>query len=146
MLYTIWLLIGILLALLFLLLARSRGTKSEPTVLAIGLLVAAIIYIGFALRWGNTQWIAIEVGGLLLYALFVLLAQRHNLIWLAIGWAAHPLWDMGLHWLGQEQSVAPEWYVFACLSFDLVMAGYMLTRLNNWKTSLTPDYVREDVT
>ena len=104
MLYTIWLLIGILLALLFLLLARSRGTKSEPTVLAIGLLVAAIIYIGFALRWGNTQWIAIEVGGLLLYALFVLLAQRHNLIWLAIGLSSLIGWGLPASSCSQRSS------------------------------------------
>lgn len=136
MLYTIWLLIGILLAGLFLWGARSRGPQREPTILAFGLIVAAIIYIGFALVWGNPQWVAIEIAGLLLYTLFVLLAWRHNLIWLALGWAAHPLWDIGLHWLGQGHTVAPEWYIFACLSFDLLVAGYMITRLATWKTTL----------
>ncbi|MCB0128820.1 MAG: hypothetical protein KDE58_41425 [Caldilineaceae bacterium] len=136
MLYTIWLLLGILLAVLFVWVARRRGPQREPTFLALGLIVAAIIYVGFALIWGNTQWVATEVGGLLLYTLFVWLAQRHSLIWLAVGWAVHPLWDFGLHWLGQGHTVAPEWYVFACLSFDVVVAGYMITRHNNWKTNL----------
>ncbi|HRW07099.1 MAG TPA: hypothetical protein P5121_18475 [Caldilineaceae bacterium] len=144
MLYTIWLLIGILLATFFLWVARSRGLQREPMILALGLIVAAIIYVGFALVWGNTQWVAIEIGGLLLYTVFVLLAQRHNLVWLAVGWAVHPLWDIGLHWLGQGHTVAPEWYIFACLSFDLVVAGYMVTRLNRWKPNASRIYRRSE--
>lgn len=137
MLYTIWLLIGLLIAMPFLLVARSRGPHREPTILAMGLIGAAIIYIGFALVWGDATWIAIEVAGLLIYGFFVLLARRYAIFWLAVGWAAHPLWDLGLHWFSPGHLVAPEWYVFACLSFDLLVAGYMLTRMNIWYKGLS---------
>lgn len=132
----LWLLLGLVLGALFVVAARRQGGQKERVILAVGLLVAALIYVGFALVWGNLQWIAIEVGGLLLYACFVLLAQRHHVIWLAIGWAAHPIWDIGFHLLGAGHTVAPMWYVLACLSFDLLVAGYSLTRLASWKTTL----------
>lgn len=133
---SLWLLLGLVLGGIFVIAARRQGVQQERVILAVGLPVAALIYVGFALVWGNMQWVAIEVGGLLLYTFFVLLAQRQNPIWLAIGWAAHPLWDIGLHWLGEGHVFAPEWYVLACLSFDLLVAGYSLTRLASWKTRL----------
>ncbi|MEZ4619105.1 MAG: hypothetical protein R2867_26825 [Caldilineaceae bacterium] len=141
-----WLLVGFVLGGLFVVAARRHDVQKERVILAVGLLVAALIYVGFALLWGNLQWIAIEVGGLLLYACFVLLAQRHCVIWLVVGWAAHPLWDIGLHWLGQGHTVAPEWYVLVCLSFDLLVAAYMITRLNDWKRNLPRSLGRENVT
>lgn len=136
MLYTMWLLIGILLAIPFLLVARRRGIQGELTLLALGLIGAAIIYIGFAAAWGDALWLATEIGGLLLYGGFVLLAWRSATLWLAVGWAAHSIWDIALHWIGPGHSVAPEWYVFACLSFDLLVAGYVLTRLNIWNNGI----------
>ncbi|MEZ4664857.1 MAG: DUF6010 family protein [Caldilineaceae bacterium] len=133
MIYLFWLLLGLVLAMPFLLWARSRGPQREPAFWALGLIGAAIIYIGFAIAWGNSGWVAVEIGGLLVYSLFVWLARRRGMVWLAVGWAAHPLWDVVLHWLGAGHMVAPEWYVFACLSFDMLVAGYILVRINQWQ-------------
>lgn len=132
--YLLWLLLGIVAAIFFVLLARRRGPRREPAFLALGLLVAAIIYIGFALVGGDVAWIAIEVGGLLGYAIFVWLAWHYSTLWLTAGWAAHPLWDLALHGFGPGHSVAPEWYVYACLSFDLIVAGYILASMGRWRT------------
>ncbi len=131
----IWFLLGLVAATLFLFLARSQGAHREQATLAQGLIIAALIYVGFAAIWGNGRWLAIESGGLLIYGLFVLLAWRYTMRWLAVGWAAHPLWDILLHWLGQGQAIAPAWYVIACLSFDLVIAGYILVHQNRWKAT-----------
>lgn len=98
-----------------------------------GLIIAAIVYVGFATIWGNGLWFLIEIGGLLIYGLFVLLALRYTMIWLAVGWALHSIWDLGLHWIGQGHTIAPAWYVIACLSFDLLVAGYILTRIDRWR-------------
>ena len=137
MVQIVWLMIGLVAAALFLFYARRRGTRREPVILALGLLIAALIYVGFAIVWGDARWLAIEVGGLLLYSLFVWLALRDNTGWLAVGWVAHPVWDIGLHWLGEGHTVAPEWYVFACLAFDLLVAGYIVTRMNEWDQGLS---------
>ena len=45
--------------------------------------------------------------------------------WIVAGWALHPLWDVGLHFLGPGRSFAPETYTIACLGFDLLVAAYI---------------------
>lgn len=60
-------LLGVLLGTAFLAFARRRGPQGEVRVCAAGLLVAALVYAGFA---------AIVVAG---------------------GWLAHVAWDVGLH-------------------------------------------------
>ena len=54
--------------------------------------------------------------------------MRGSPSWLAFGWALHPAWDAGLHLHGYGASFAPEWYVLACISFDLLVAGYIAAR------------------
>ena len=60
--------------------------------------------------------------------LFVLLAYagvRHSPLLLALGWTVHVGWDVGLH-LARQQVVVPAWYPSACISFDLLVAGYVV--------------------
>ena len=45
--------------------------------------------------------------------------------WIVAGWALHPLWDVGLHYLGRGRPFAPETHTIACLSFDLLVAAYV---------------------
>jgi len=54
-----------------------------------------------------------------------LLGLRGSPYWLAAGWALHPLWDVGLHYIGPGHSFAPMTYAIACISFDLVVAAYI---------------------
>jgi hypothetical protein len=117
--YAIWLVIGVVLGIVLLTYARTR-IKKEKIVLSIGLLVAAFIYVCFALVWGNFEWFLIELAGVPIYGLFYWLAVRYSYIWLAVGWAVHPIWDAFLHLKGPGHFVAPEWYI--------------LTRVNKWRT------------
>jgi hypothetical protein len=48
--------------------------------------------------------------------------------WLVAGWVAHVGWDAGLH-LDRPQLVIPLWYPLLCVGFDLVVAGYLLSRI-----------------
>ena len=124
--YVIWLIIGLVLGTALLLYARARGRNRQKRILSIGLVVAAIIYVGFALLWGNPMWIAVEVAGVLAYGIFVWLALRYSINWLAAGWAVHPAWDVILHLLGPGHAIVPEWYAVACISFDFLVASYVL--------------------
>ena len=117
-----------------LLYARARGIKGEKRVLSVALMVVAVIYVGFAFVWGDAGWVAIEIAGVPAYGLFVWLAIRHSFNWLAVGWGLHPAWDVMLHLLGPGKAVAPEWYAVACITFDLLVAGYILSRATNLKS------------
>lgn len=88
------------------------------------LLVAALIYVGFALRGPGMSWMPIELAGVLGYGLLGLLGAWRWPILLSVGWFLHSGWDAVLHADGPEGFV-PEWYRWACLSFDLVAASYL---------------------
>jgi len=121
-----WLLLGLILAAILLICARSRSRKAESNILGIALIVAAAIYAGFALVQGDLEWMLIELAGIPLYGLFYWFSRHHSLNWLAAGWALHPLWDAALHLKGAGLSIAPEWYPTACISFDLLVAAYIV--------------------
>ena len=118
--------IGVVLAIGFILLVRlSRSYTREKRSYAIGLVVAALIYVGFALFSDSLRWILIELAGVAMCAIFVWLGLRKSGWFLAVGWALHPLWDAGLHYSTQ---VVPHWYIGACIGFDLLVAGYIAFR------------------
>jgi hypothetical protein len=119
-----WLLLGIVLGAAFLAFARAQPA-AESRVLAIGLLVAAAIYVLFALNGAEPEWIAVEVGGVVLYGSLAWLGLRHSLLWLSAGWALHPVWDVGVHLIGSGAVFAPAWYALICVTFDLLVAAYI---------------------
>lgn len=131
--YVYWLVLGLVLGMALLSYARSRGCRFEKRVLAIALIVAAVIYVGFSLVWGNPGWFFIELAGVPVYGLFYWLSVRYSFYWLAIGWAVHPAWDVFLHLTGPGHFIAPEWYAIACISFDILVAGYIAVSVEKWR-------------
>lgn len=121
MMTLIWLVVGLILGEGLLRYARSRG-GDETRILAIGLVVASAFYVGFAALWAAPGWIGVEVLGVVVYAGFAGLGLRRSPMWLAAGWALHPLWDAGLHLVGPGHAFAPSWYTVACISFDVWVA------------------------
>ena len=131
--YIIWLILGLILGAIFLLYARRYANREEKFIITSGLVLAAIIYVGFALVWGNTTWLGIEIVGILFYAFFAWASIYHANYWLALGWLLHPMWDFGLHLMEAGSTIAPEWYAVACISFDFLVAGYVFWRANYWQ-------------
>ncbi|MCH8247868.1 MAG: hypothetical protein IH951_15895 [Bacteroidetes bacterium] len=80
--------------------------------------------MGFALADG-VEWIALEAAGVGLFVLLAYAGLRHSPLLLALGWTVHVGWDVGLH-LARQQVVVPAWYPSACISFDLLVAGYVV--------------------
>jgi hypothetical protein len=127
MLITLWLIGGILLAIGFVAYADSTRRRF---VYSIGLVVAASLYVLFALLFrGPANWVVTEAAGILFFGGMALAGLWRSPWWLVCGWALHPLWDFGLHFFGPGAGVAPEWYAVSCLSFDLVVACRMAFRL-----------------
>jgi hypothetical protein len=95
--------------------------------LVLFLFIAAGLYIVFAVRAGESAlWVVGELVGVAIFGGIGLLGLRGSLWWLVGAWALHPLWDVVLHYLGPGRSFAPETYTIACLSYDLLVAAYIV--------------------
>ena len=118
---------GAVLSLVAFLLSRFTREIVGRFLLFAVLIVAAGFYLYFALRSDESAvWITAEVSGIAAYATMGWLGLRRSPMWLAAGWALHPLWDVALHWFGPGRTFAPESYTIACLSYDLVVAAYIV--------------------
>lgn len=118
--------LGAVLGVSFVLGARAwtRGTGRLP--LVVGLLVTALIYVGFALAAEDrNRSLVVEAFGVVLFGLLAWLGLRRSLWWLSVGWLGHVAWDVGLH-LDRTLAAVPAWYPLFCVGFDLVVAGYLL--------------------
>ncbi len=98
--------------------------KKDISFWRLALIIAALIYVGFALVGKQWDWLPIEFGGVLLYSFLVFLSFRFSILFLSLGWSLHVVWDLGLHF-GGHPGYVPEWYPGACLGFDLMIAGYL---------------------
>ncbi|MGW8221659.1 MAG: DUF6010 family protein [Syntrophobacteria bacterium] len=127
------LILGVVLALLFIWFARTRGPQREPFIYSIGLIIAALFYVAFSVTGATTQWLMLELIGLVVFTIFAVLGLRVSLWFLALGWASHVSWDVLLH-LIREQPFVPNWYPVACISFDLMVAGSIVAQLREQDT------------
>lgn len=119
-------LLGALLAVPFVVFARTR--RVEDRIYAVGLLAAALVYVGFALAAGaGAGPLTAEGVGVAVFGAVAWLGLRRAPLWLAAGWAAHVGWDLLLHPL-TGPAYAPAWYVRACIGFDLAVAAWIALR------------------
>jgi hypothetical protein len=116
--------IGIALAFVLIRFARSRGGLEARRIYAVGLFVTALLYVLLAARGAApAEWLAIEGLGVVIYGSLAWIGIRRWPRALALGWAAHVLWDFLLHLHGTAGAYTPDWWPWFCLSFDLVIAG-----------------------
>ena len=130
------LLLGALLAGMLIWYARRSDPRRELWIYAIGLVVAALIYVSFSIVGGDTRWHIIEIIGLVAFGLLALIGLKVSPWYLAAGWALHTFWDALLH-IARPQPFVPDWYPVACISFDIVVAGAIavsLYRQDRWDT------------
>jgi hypothetical protein len=112
---------------------HGKTEEFSHQILGNTLLIAALIYVAFALIWGDSRWLMIELVGVIIYGLFIRLSHIYSIKFLALGWLLHPLWDATLHLYGPAHSLAPTWYAVACISFDIIIAGYIFIFYKNNK-------------
>jgi hypothetical protein len=121
----------------------SRFTRDivGRSLLAIFLFIAAGAYFGFATLGRevvDTQpiWMLVELAQVIVFGTLALLGLRGSPYWLAAGWALHPLWDVVLHYIGPGHSFTPWTYAIACVSFDWLVAIYIV--IADWCLQRTP--------
>jgi hypothetical protein len=113
------------IAIAFLLSRFTRDIVGR-SLLVIFLFIAAAAYFVFAIRAGASGiWVLVELVQVVVFGTIGLLSLRGSPWWLVAGWALHPIWDVGLHYIGPGRSFAPWTYATACVSFDLVVAAYI---------------------
>ena len=113
------------------LLSRFARDIIGRSVLVIFLVIAAGAYFGFATTGrelvGTDQiWILIELIQAVVFGAIGLLGLRGSPYWIAAGWALHPFWDVVLHYIGPGHSFTPWTYAIACVSFDWLVAIYIV--------------------
>lgn len=116
---------GAVLGGAFAVLAARRTPVGELRLLALGLVAAAVIYLGLALVNGNARWLALEAAGVAGFAVVAWLGVRFSPWLLVLGWVAHVFWDVALH-IDQPQTLVGAWYPLGCVGFDLIVAGALL--------------------
>lgn len=119
--------VSVLLAL-----ARRKDRATEVRWYAGGLVIAAGIYVAFGLVLGGPP-LGFELIQLGTFTALAVAGLRRSPLFLSAGWLAHSAWD-ALHMLPGLSQHAPEWYVFACLAFDVPIAAYIFIR----RSSFTP--------
>lgn len=122
---SIEIIIGILAAAILIILCRKIYPQKMAFVWSRGLVIAALIYVGFAIVGQDFEWMKIELLGVVLYGTLAWLATKKSIIFLSLGWGLHVFWDLFLHPNGYPGHV-PSWYPGTCLGFDLVIAGYFI--------------------
>jgi hypothetical protein len=87
---------------------------------------AALTYVYFAAKAGEgTGWVIAELARVVVYGSMGLRGLHGSPLWLAAGWALHPVWDVALHYFGPGHAFAPDAFAITCLSFDLLVATYI---------------------
>jgi hypothetical protein len=121
------LIVGVILAIPFLIWTSGQPDAGRR-VYAIGLGVTALIYVAFALIGGaGGRSLGLEAVGVLVYGGAAWVGFWKAPAVLALGWAMHPVWDVALHLNGTGAGYTPGWYPWGCVSFDLMVAGAVLT-------------------
>lgn len=138
----LWLVVGVALGALYLAVARAGGPRRERRILGIGLVIAALFYVAFALRGGApARWLAAELAGAAIFGAMAVVGIRYSGWILALGWGTHVLWDLLLHRSGGGGAFTPDAYPWLCVGFDLLVAGYVAL-LQVQGTRLAPDSSR----
>ena len=123
----IFLLGGIVLAVVFALILRLPVVRDASRRHAMALLVASLIYVAFAVVGRSVGGIVVETVGVVAFGGIALLGYRRSSPALvALGWGLHPLWDVSLHSSGAGLVYTPSGYPPLCIGFDLVLAALIL--------------------
>lgn len=116
---------GAAIAIVAFVLSHFARDLAGRAFLVIFLFTAAGAYFGFVvIAQAAPIWMPIEISHIIAFGTMGLLGLRGSPHWIAAGWALHPVWDIGLHYIGPG-TFAPWTYAIACLSFDLVVAAYI---------------------
>jgi hypothetical protein len=122
--------VAVLAILLVLRALGPRGARLERAVLAVFLASMPLVYVGAWFRAGAGGSIGTEVAGVFLFAPLALIGLVRAPQVLAIGIAAHGLWDLAHY---GRSAFMPDWYALGCAVADAGVATYAAARVGRWR-------------
>lgn len=120
---------GIGLAGVTVALVRALNVQHDLHLYAIGLIIAAFIYVGFALTQDHSLWVMVEIAGTVLFSAMAIAGWRFSPWWLVAGWLIHPFWDVVLH-SRVPVGFVPGWYPPVCLGYDVAIGLVLAYKLS----------------
>ena len=115
------LLIGIILGLATVILARLTGFSKDRGFYPLLLIVIALYYVLFAFQHAASTAILFEVGIALIFSALAFIGHKRSLLAVAAGLALHGVYDL-VHGIIPYATEAPNWWAMFCLGFDVVLA------------------------
>ncbi len=132
-----WFLVGVLTAAVYVGLLCLLDTRRAQQLYAAGLLLAALIYVGFAGLNHGIAHIGLEGAGLLIFGVVSVLGARRWPLLLGLGWLAHGGWD---YWHAVHHShYVPVWWPAFCAGIDWAVGIYILVIWARRRSSSTVD-------
>jgi hypothetical protein len=131
--------VGIGLALLTALLARSVGLDRDRAFYPTLLIVIASYYLLFAVIGGSTHALLVESLGFAGFTALAVVGFRRNLWLVVLALAGHGAFD-AVHGRLVTNPGVPAWWPAFCLAYDMVVAGALAWLVS--RSHLTP---RRDV-
>lgn len=129
--------VGVLVAAVYVGLLYLLDTKLAQQLYAAGLLLAALIYVGFAGLNHGIAHMGLEGTGLLIFGMVSVLGARRWLLLLGLGWLAHGGWDF---WHAAHHShYVPTWWPPFCAGIDWAVGIVILVMLFRRRSSSTVD-------
>lgn len=119
--------VGVVSALVYGGLLELAPRRWRLTLASVGLVVAALLYMGFAFVQGYGQ--VLHVVGGAPFVVAAVLARRHSFV-LGGAWIAHALWDALALTHGGP---APAWYPYWCGALDVAFGLYLMARARSWQ-------------
>ncbi len=119
MTFTILALIGALQAAAIAWIAHTWLRRLERVIYAAILIATALTYVVWAMM-RDVERVGLESIGLAIFAVAGVVGVRRAPT-LAAAWAAHAVWDLGLH--GPHTAHVPWWFPPYCVGFDLLLAA-----------------------
>ncbi|GHF22713.1 hypothetical protein GCM10017044_16340 [Kordiimonas sediminis] len=90
---------------------------------AIILIIAALVYGALAILSGDIDALRREAIGVVVFTLLAYAGIKQHVLLLALGWFGHGMWDIFID--TGTIDIAPLWYGYLCLGFDLYVAGML---------------------
>ena len=115
---------GLLVAIAFAVLVGRLPEEARLRLSAIGLAVAAGVYVVFAVVAEAGEWVGIEIVVAITFSMIAFASARSPLL-LGLAWALHTGWDV-VHMEALAGSVAPIWYPPFCIAFDVALSAYLI--------------------
>jgi hypothetical protein len=116
--------IGILLALVSVVLARLAGLDRDRAFYPTVLVVVATYYVLFAVIGGSFGALVVESIVMVAFAIVAVLGFRFNLWLVVFALAAHGVFDF-VHGNVVVNPGVPIWWPAFCMAYDVVAAGFL---------------------